>query len=233
MKMSIFRLENHVPDVLTHKSRDFQFLCRLFDFINNSTKVEIDSILDIINTEYARNNLLPLLATKIGFFDYQDLNDESLRTILSIFPYIIKNKGSYLSILYTLLMLMKLQHLDTKGIGISIINKQKETLNLPVYEITCYVPKTIKTIQPISKVMDYIVPTGYLLRYAYRETLPDNVTFIEVSSLVNVVESEHKKNYGLVKTNSSTGNNDSTMETPYYAVDTTAIISYDEVTGNE
>jgi hypothetical protein len=48
----------------------------------------------ISNTKYCMDNLLPLLATKVGFFKTLDLSDDMYRKVLSAFPYIIRYKGS-------------------------------------------------------------------------------------------------------------------------------------------
>ena len=82
------------PQVYSEESRDFQLLCRIGDFAFNEVKYETDSITNIINTDKIKDNILPLLQTKVGFFsNTTSLTSDELRLVLKIFPYIIKLKS--------------------------------------------------------------------------------------------------------------------------------------------
>ena len=61
--MSLFRIQDKTPEVYTSTSRDFQLIGRLYDCIINGVKFDIDSILDIINTDFIDSKLLKLLQT--------------------------------------------------------------------------------------------------------------------------------------------------------------------------
>ncbi len=62
--MKLIRLQNMVPEVYPNNSRDFQLFCRLYDCVFNGNKFDIDSILDICDTEYIDSKLLRLLQSK-------------------------------------------------------------------------------------------------------------------------------------------------------------------------
>lgn len=93
--MSQFRLQNNVPDVYVSESRDFQLLLRLYDSIFGVLKYDIDDLQYITDTKHLRNVMLPLLATKLGFFSDLILEDRSLRLILESLPYFLKYKGAF------------------------------------------------------------------------------------------------------------------------------------------
>ena len=65
--MKRFRIRDNVPDAYVKRSRDFQLLCDLFDIVNNGVKFDIDSIMDLSNTELTRESMLPYLQAKLGF----------------------------------------------------------------------------------------------------------------------------------------------------------------------
>ena len=90
----MFRLQEHMPDVYVNESRDFQVLCRLYDFLFNGIKFDIDSIININDAFKINERLLPLLAIKEGFFTDVQFDSKTLRYILKAFPYIIKYKGT-------------------------------------------------------------------------------------------------------------------------------------------
>ena len=90
----MFRLQNNTPTIYVENSRDFQLLCRLFDYMINGIKYDINSILNILNPMKINDRMLNLLCTKLGFFPKNQYDSRTLRYILSTFPYIIKNKGT-------------------------------------------------------------------------------------------------------------------------------------------
>ena len=94
MLQNMFLVENNVPDVYVNESRDFQLIARLYNLALQSTRFSIDSMDYISDTSKCNNTLLPLIGTKVGFFSSQKLSDETLRKILSAFPFIIRHKGS-------------------------------------------------------------------------------------------------------------------------------------------
>ena len=90
----MFRVENNVPDIYVNESRDFQLIARLYDLAIQSSRFSIDSLVYASDTMKCNEQLLPLLATKLGIFDNLKLTDLQYRQILSAFPYIIRYKGS-------------------------------------------------------------------------------------------------------------------------------------------
>ncbi|MBO7697149.1 MAG: hypothetical protein J6Y28_04595 [Acholeplasmatales bacterium] len=69
-------------------------LLRLYDSIFGGLRFDIDGMQSLTDTMHIKNTMLPLLATKLGFFSNIDIEDKSLRYILSALPYFLKYKGS-------------------------------------------------------------------------------------------------------------------------------------------
>ena len=120
--MSIFRLQEHTPDVYPRKSRDFQLLCNLFDCMNGGIKFDIDSIRDITDTDLCNERLLNYLQTKLGFFTTKPLNLYAQRVILKSFPYLINNKFSKKGIIQSIRLFLRSQVINSQ-VKIKVINQ--------------------------------------------------------------------------------------------------------------
>lgn len=131
--MNIFRLQNNVPDVYVNKSRDFQIFCRLVDLYFATTKNGADGVLKTLSATTCPDSLLQLLQSKVGYISYDvTVYSEQLRKILDVFPYIIKQKGTYAGIYKTVGLFLRINNINTKY-QVDIINKNfvKITSNVP------------------------------------------------------------------------------------------------------
>ena len=121
--MNIFRLQNNVPDVYVNKSRDFQIFCRLVDLYFATTKNGADGVLKTLSATTCPDNLLQLLQSKVGYVSYDvTVYSEQLRKILDVFPYLIKQKGTYAGIYKTVGLFLRINNINTKY-QVDIINK--------------------------------------------------------------------------------------------------------------
>ena len=131
--MNIFRLQNNVPDVYVNKSRDFQIFCRLVDLYFATTKNGADGVLKTLSATTCPDGLLQLLQSKVGYVSYDvTVYSEQLRKILDVFPYLIKQKGTYAGIYKTVGLFLRINNINTKY-QVDIINKNfvKITSNVP------------------------------------------------------------------------------------------------------
>ena len=87
----MIRVQELVPDYYIEKSRDFQVLCRLYDFTLNALKYNIDSMETITDTRRAKDTVLPLIGNKFGIYDKLSYSN---RYLLEALPIAIKYKGS-------------------------------------------------------------------------------------------------------------------------------------------
>ena len=87
----MLRVQELVPDYYIEKSRDFQVLCRLYDFTFNALKYNIDSMSTITDTRMAKDTILPLIGEKFGIYDKEAYSN---RYLLEALPIALKYKGS-------------------------------------------------------------------------------------------------------------------------------------------
>ena len=87
----MIRFQESVPDYYIEESRDFQVLCRLYDFTYNALKYNIDSMSTITNTRLAKDTILPLIGDKFGIYDKDSYSN---RYLLEALPIALKYKGS-------------------------------------------------------------------------------------------------------------------------------------------
>ena len=94
----MIRLQDLVPNVYYEKSRDFQFIGRLFDIVLNSVKTNSDTLYNLPSGKNKDERLLNLLAFTLGFQPKHHYNSKQLEAICSVLPLIIQNKGSLMAI---------------------------------------------------------------------------------------------------------------------------------------
>ena len=160
--MSVFRLQENTPEVYTNTSRDFQLIERLYDCVINGIRFDVDSILNIVDTNSIDSKLLSLLQTKIGFFTQNDITDDDLRYILKAFPVIVKNKGSLKGIEGAVNVFLKLKHVNT-NVYIKIFNKQGQYPY--IVQIGLNMPYTDTAL--LDEILKYVLPTGYVVSYMF------------------------------------------------------------------
>lgn len=155
----MFRVENNVPEVYVHKSRDFQLLSRLYDLAFQDVKKSILSLERLTDTNSCNTLVLPLLGTKVGFFTNSTTPDEMYRKVLSAFPLIIRHKGS------------------AKGLQL-VVNLFERLINTPV-TLILEENKAIITfraysppVQLFEDLLEYIRPTGYEIEWKVDVDVP-------------------------------------------------------------
>lgn len=83
-----------VPKYLTENSKDIHVLLRLIDLALNNNKSKSDDFVNILNPDKCPNQLLPLLASYVGYeYDYNETYDSN-RIIIRSYKDMIKNKGN-------------------------------------------------------------------------------------------------------------------------------------------
>ena len=217
----IMQNRNRVPDAYFRKSRDFQMLCNLYDCIDLGVKFDIDSILNSTNTKNCNENTLSLLQHKLGFFTNLNINNESLRIILSGFPYILKNKGSRKGISDCIQLFMNSINVDT-NYRIEVINNKienvynknenKNELLFSNLKATYIVKIGIKNenldIKLLDEMLKYVIPAGYGIEYyIYNEFVLDTSIFSkDTINIVFVRSVDEENNYALASKVSSIDN---------------------------
>lgn len=177
--MNLFRLQNNTPPVYTEESRDFQLFCRLYDCIFAGFKYDADQIPNLMNPFLCRDNMLPLLETKLGFFTNKLMDDTAIRYILSAFPLIIKNKGSLRGVQYAINTFLKIYDIRT-SIMIFNVNNAETLFNIAVDDHTLVIAlnQTLKDIKVLEELLSYVLPTGYSFQFYFYNTISDVIPII-------------------------------------------------------
>ncbi len=158
----MFRTQDNIPEIYVNESRDFQLFCKAKDLVFGGVKYNIDSLRHTSNTMEMNGSLLPLLKSKVGFFDQDNLSEDELRYLLAAFPYMMKYKGAKKSIAYIINMWLRLYKISGKIVLIDINNID--------YTINLFINALPKSTYILDKLFKYIVPTGYSLKYHFVES---------------------------------------------------------------
>lgn len=154
----MFRVENNVPEVYIHESRDFQLISRLYDLVFQSSRFSIDSMTHTSDSLRCNENLLNLLSTKVGFFTKSQFTDNIYRSIICVFPTLIKYKGSFSAIILIANLFGRLMNTNvdvtySSEDGVITIGFEEElTTNTEL----------------LFSLLEYVRPTGVFIEYKYK-----------------------------------------------------------------
>lgn len=157
----MFRVENNVPEVYIKYSRDFQLLARLYDLVLQSTRFSIDSMQLVSDTQRCNERMLPLIATKVGFFHELDISANVHRAVLSAFPVIIKHKGSMKAIE---LLCALFERIDDTRVRVAYETSNKNFLTI-IFD-TYY-----SNLDVFKELVEYVRPTGMIVEYVAAEVI--------------------------------------------------------------
>ena len=180
----MFRVENNVPEVYIKYSRDFQLLARLYDLVLQSTRFSIDSMQLVSDTQRCNERMLPLIATKVGFFHELDISANVHRAVLSAFPVIIKHKGSMKALE---LLCSLFERIDDTRVGI-VYNEEHDKNFLTIVFYTYY-----GHLEVFKDLIEYVRPTGMIVEYIAADVIPaeDSDLGINTHAYIHKATSEH------------------------------------------
>ena len=173
----ILKSEKFIPNV--YKSRDYQALLALLDIVINTTKFEIDNLLDLYDSDVCPSEELPYLANFIGYiYNYTDTIQEN-RNIIKNFIAMIRNRGSETGI--TLAAALSLSGSDNKDFISDLAH-----LNIMMH----YDTGLIEILYPREKtkvrnLLDWVRPVGMYIDLT-PGTIITNKSAISVSDRVSV-----------------------------------------------
>lgn len=175
--MAIFRTKNYVPEIYVAESRDFQLFLKVLDFVQNSIKYDIDTMICSLSTEDMPSQYLDRLKSKLGFYTDHHYDERSLRLALTVFPFIIRYKGSRKGI--TMCVNAFLKYIGVRGVTKIDIYNEHETY---AYTVRIGVPTNITNTTLLTDLLSYILPPGYLVEiYFYKtgSTTKDILHFVD------------------------------------------------------
>lgn len=181
----MIRLQKHTPEVYYDKSRDFQFIGRLYDVVLNSVKTNADTIrYGLPFSSQSPQELLNLLAMTLGFKPKHRYSHAQLLAICSVFSEILRNKGNIRAV-----QLISEVILKTEGIvGTVACLMQYDPLQqreLPVLRII--VPEKLAEIALFYDLLEYVVPSGCTVEVIRGELLDPITTAVDIDFSDDVV----------------------------------------------
>lgn len=90
----MINIKNQLPNIYYDASRDFQILGHLYEVILNYVKTNADMLYLLPNKLEADTRTTELLATTLGFKLRRNYDKEQLAALVSIFPQLLKIKGT-------------------------------------------------------------------------------------------------------------------------------------------
>jgi hypothetical protein len=144
-------------------------------------KYDVDSIVTLLDSAVARDNILQLMCTKVGFFPTIEIDAQVLKYIIASFPYIIRNKGTKLGIEYAVNAILKAENTpDSLRPPLIFITNCKE--NQPKYSTNNYNIEIYTNVKDynynaLKELLAYVVPAGYTYKItSYSKATDENDT---------------------------------------------------------
>ena len=169
----MIRYQEMVPDYYIEASRDFQVLCRMYDYAMNSLKYNIDSMQNLTDTRCVKDTVLPLLGDKLGIYDKEAFAN---RQMLDALPIALKYKGSLKSV--NILLNAFLDSMDVFDVALALHSKDEESateiseiLHRPigVYSIVIILSTfpSLTNLHVLDTYLKMVIPTGLKVEYAF------------------------------------------------------------------
>lgn len=169
----MIRTQELVPDYYIESSRDFQVLCRLLDYLYNSTKYNSESLLNATDTERSKNTILPLIGDKFGIYDKDSY---STREMLDALPSALAYKGSMhsaLTLIHSFLDSMDVFDYAAvyKATNEKSATEISEILRRPIAPYTLVIvlssyPNLTK-LRILDTYLKMVIPTGMYIEYVF------------------------------------------------------------------
>lgn len=145
----LIKFQDLTPEVYYKRSRDFQYIGRLFDLVLNNAKMNTDIISSLPLNPDMDPRLLDLLALTLGFKSKHEYNTKQLAALCSIFPFVLRNKGSKLAIETACNALLNAEGI-TKGASIEVSNQT----------VSIFLPSELSDLNLLKDLLNYILPAG-------------------------------------------------------------------------
>ena len=169
----MLRFQEKVNDYYIEKSRDFQVLCRLYDFALNAVKYNIDSMSAITDTRAAKDTVLPLIGDKFGIYDKEAYSN---RYLLEALPIALKYKGSLKAV--NILINAFLDSEEIFEYVTAFISKDEESAeeiseilqrDVKPYTIVIYISDypNMTNLHILNEYLKMVIPSGMIVEYMF------------------------------------------------------------------
>ena len=169
----MLRFQEMVPDYYIEKSRDFQVLCRLYDFTLNAVKYNIDSMSTVTDTRAAKDTVLPLIGDKFGIYDKEAYSN---RYLLEALPIALKYKGSLKAV--NILINAFLDSEEIFEYVTAFISKDEESAeeiseilrrDVKPYTIVIFISDypNMTNLHILNEYLKMVIPSGMIVEYMF------------------------------------------------------------------
>ena len=171
----LIKFQDLTPEVYYKRSRDFQYIGRLFDLVLNNAKMNTDIISSLPLNPDMDPRLLDLLALTLGFKSKHEYNTKQLAALCSIFPFVLRNKGSKLAIEMACNALLNAEGI-TKEASIEVSNQT----------VSIFLPSELSDLNLLKDLLNYILPAGMSCSLIQEATLvpPKSTTAVGYNDYV-------------------------------------------------
>ena len=171
----LIKFQDLTPEVYYKRSRDFQYIGRLFDLVLNNAKMNTDIISSLPLNPDMDPRLLDLLALTLGFKSKHEYNTKQLAALCSIFPFVLRNKGSKLAIETACNALLNAEGI-TKEASIEVSNQI----------VSIFLPSELSDLNLLKDLLNYILPAGMSCSLIQEATLvpPSSTTLVNYQDYV-------------------------------------------------
>ena len=165
----LIKFQDLTPEVYYKRSRDFQYIGRLFDLVLNNAKMNTDIISSLPLNPDMDPRLLDLLALTLGFKSKHEYNTKQLAALCSIFPFVLRNKGSKLAIETACNAL-----LNAEGIT------KEASVEVSSQTVSIFLPSGLSDLNLLKDLLNYILPAGMSCSIVREATLvpPSSTTLV-------------------------------------------------------
>jgi hypothetical protein len=192
-------IKNQIPDIYYDASRDFQILGHLYEVALNYVKTNADMLYLLPNGIEEDTRATELLATTLGFKLRRNYDKAQLAALVSIFPQLLKMKGTLKAVNLAGDALVKAS--GVPGMFASEINDHVLTIKIPIElsDITLFIdllpyilPFGLRVNIVRNTVIKRELTTSVGATSVMRIAFPGNEQFVERHplGLTNVVSSE-------------------------------------------
>ena len=171
----LIKFQDLTPEVYYKRSRDFQYIGRLFDLVLNNAKMNTDIISSLPLNPDMDPRLLDLLAFTLGFKSKHEYNTKQLAALCSIFPFVLRNKGSKLAIETACNALLNAEGI-TKEASIEVSNQT----------VSIFLPSELSDLNLLKDLLNYVLPAGMSCSLVQEATLvpPKSTTLVNYQDYV-------------------------------------------------
>lgn len=162
----LLQLEHNTPEIYSEESRDFQLLCRILNIFLNALIEKTNKIVYDTSTDTLDENLLFLMARRLGFTTHKYFPATILKNICENFPYLINHKGTKDAI---------------EKAAYTVLSANQDVVYLEVkmepslHSINIQSNASYEDLEYLNELLTFIVPAG--VQWKYVSKLLSEVTY--------------------------------------------------------